>query len=59
MRAACVRLHRGTLSGAEDHVRLPKEYIDLSFDEIYLHSAAADHNAFLRRYARDVLPKVT
>ncbi len=42
----------------EQHARFIQRHIDLGFTEIYVHSAAQDQRGFLRRFGRDVLPRV-
>ena len=45
-------------SNPDDHVKFVRQYIDLGFNVIFLHSAGPDQRAFLERYGRDVLPKL-
>jgi coenzyme F420-dependent glucose-6-phosphate dehydrogenase len=40
------------------HVAFVKQYIELGFDEIYLHTAGPDQRAFLEGYGRDVIPRL-
>ncbi len=42
----------------EQHARYIQQHLDLGFTEIYVHSAAQDQRDFLRRFGRDVLPRV-
>jgi len=42
----------------DDHVKFVKQYIDMGFDRIVLHTAGPDLPAFIQGYARDVLPKL-
>ena len=45
-------------SNPDDHIKFLRQYIDLGFNVIFLHSAGPDQRSFLERYGRDVLPKV-
>jgi probable non-F420 flavinoid oxidoreductase len=40
----------------EDHIQWLKEDIELGFDHIFVHNAAADQVGFIRTFAREVLP---
>jgi coenzyme F420-dependent glucose-6-phosphate dehydrogenase len=40
----------------EDHIRWLKEDIELGFDHIFVHNAAADQRTFIRVFAQEVLP---
>ncbi len=40
----------------EDHIRWLQEDIELGFDHIFVHNAAADQEGFIRVFAREVLP---
>jgi coenzyme F420-dependent glucose-6-phosphate dehydrogenase len=42
----------------DDHVEFVKHYMQLGFDEIYVHSAGPDQRAFLEGYGRDVIPRL-
>ena len=47
------------LSGdPQKHVDFAQQYIDLGFTHLIYHTAGPDQNAFLRRYAEDVLPRI-
>ena len=45
-------------SNPDEHVKFVRQYIDMGFNVIFLHSAGPDQRAFLERYGRDVLPKL-
>lgn len=45
-------------SNPDDHVKFVQQYVDLGFDHIFLHAAGPDQRAFLKDYARDVLPRL-
>jgi coenzyme F420-dependent glucose-6-phosphate dehydrogenase len=45
-------------SNPDDHVKFVQQYIDLGFDHFFLHAAGPDQRAFLKDYARDVLPRL-
>ena len=51
-KAACVS------SNAEDHVKYAKQYIDLGFDQLFFHSAVPNQDAFIERFASDVLSRL-
>lgn len=40
----------------DDHIRWLQEDIDLGFDHIFLHNAAADQQSFIQTFASEVLP---
>lgn len=42
----------------DDHVKYIRQYIDMGFNVIFIHSAGPDQRAFLERYGRDILPKL-
>ncbi|HZT95731.1 MAG TPA: TIGR03557 family F420-dependent LLM class oxidoreductase [Chloroflexota bacterium] len=43
---------------AEDHASFIKQYIDLGFNQVYIHTAGPDQVGFLVRYGQDVLPRL-
>ncbi len=45
-------------ANAKDHVQYLQQYIDLGFDEIYVHYAGPDQKGFIQRYGKDVLGKL-
>ena len=45
-------------SNPDDHVKFARQYIDLGFDHIIFHTAGPDQQAFIKGYARDVLPRL-
>jgi coenzyme F420-dependent glucose-6-phosphate dehydrogenase len=42
----------------DDHIRWLREDIELGFDHIFVHNAAADQENFIRVFGREVLPSV-
>ncbi len=42
----------------DDHIRWLQDDIDLGFDHIFLHNAAADQEHFIQTFAEHVLPKL-
>jgi coenzyme F420-dependent glucose-6-phosphate dehydrogenase len=40
------------------HVRFVQQYMELGFNEIYVHTAGPDQRAFLEGYGRDVIPRL-
>jgi coenzyme F420-dependent glucose-6-phosphate dehydrogenase len=45
-------------SDPEEHARAALRWVELGFDEIFVHSATADQPGFLAAYGRDVLPRI-
>jgi coenzyme F420-dependent glucose-6-phosphate dehydrogenase len=45
-------------SDADDHVQFLQQYIDMGFDQLYIHCATADQKGFLQRYAKDIVAKL-
>ncbi len=41
-----------------EHVRHIQHYVDLGFDDVYVHNVGRNQEAFIGAYAREVLPKV-
>jgi coenzyme F420-dependent glucose-6-phosphate dehydrogenase len=42
----------------EEHARFAQQYVALGFDHLVFHCAGPDQRAFLKRYGRDVLPRL-
>jgi coenzyme F420-dependent glucose-6-phosphate dehydrogenase len=40
----------------DDHIRWLKDDIELGFDHIFVHNAAADQEGFIRAFAKEALP---
>lgn len=45
-------------SSAEEQAQFAQQYLDLGFNELYIHSAGPDQAGFIERYGKDVLPRI-
>ncbi|QBD78918.1 TIGR03557 family F420-dependent LLM class oxidoreductase [Ktedonosporobacter rubrisoli] len=45
-------------SDPQAHVKFARQHLDLGFDYLFFHAAGPDQLAFLKGYARDVLPRL-
>lgn len=42
----------------EEHAKFVKQYTDIGFDHVIVHSAGPDQKAFVNEYGRDVIPRL-
>ncbi|HEX9069363.1 MAG TPA: hypothetical protein VF807_11400, partial [Ktedonobacterales bacterium] len=47
-----------TSADLAEHAAHIQHFIDLGFDEVYVHNVGRNQEEFLRAYGRDVLPRL-